>query len=68
MNAIRMDASVMLPGPYGISSSARFYIFSTDSGIAVVVMVGPVADRPTLDRIESSIRVEKTKTPLGIQL
>tara|TARA_B100001939_G_C16947631_1_gene621053 strand:- start:7296 stop:8384 length:1089 start_codon:yes stop_codon:yes gene_type:complete len=68
VNAIRMDASVMLPGPYGISSSARFYIFSTDSGIAVVVMVGPVADRPTLDRIESSIRVEKTKTPLGIQL
>ncbi|MCB1169228.1 MAG: hypothetical protein KDK25_02785 [Leptospiraceae bacterium] len=67
IRVIRMKASAMLPGPYGASSYARFYIFSTNSGVGIIVTVGAPGDPRTMDRIENSIRIEDIKAPLGLE-
>ncbi|MCB1138277.1 MAG: hypothetical protein KDK23_05940 [Leptospiraceae bacterium] len=67
IRVIRMKASAMLPGPYGASSYARFYIFSTNSGVGIIVTVGSPGDPATMDRMENSIRIEGIKAPLGLE-
>ncbi|MBU42140.1 MAG: hypothetical protein CMN76_02885 [Spirochaetaceae bacterium] len=66
LSAIRLQASAMLPGPYGIISSSRYYIFSTRVGIGILIFVGSVDDAPTLDEIINSLRIEKGQAPLGL--
>ena len=66
VEALRMEASVMLPGPFSIYDSALYYVFSVRRGIGVIVIVGGLTDKNTLALIESSLKVENPLVPLGL--